>query len=381
MVASTLGIADENSVFDQLEEEGDEFPDPLSGAHLALADEYKASQKPMHPWAKTMYKEGLSFNGNERSHLWLGTGGGAFLDLSSTAGGDSPLDGRSAVAADFDGDGDLDLFIHNLQRARHQLYRNEVGGRSLELRLVARQSQWEAIGAEVTVEGPRGPVTQVLARGGGFESCSPPELVFGLGSAPEAAVTVRWPSGFVQKLGPLSPGRYRVTEGEDGVSSLPMAGTRLPDPWPPGLKLGLGAKLPELVLEDESGAPLHVDPAEEAQGGRLLIAFWASFCGPCRGELGLLARLDAREDTTVLPISVDVPADRPAALALLKELAPGLRPRFLTLDEESNRGMDELIDLMRLPVPTTLEVDAEGRVRAIHRGPLEDPGEAVPSGR
>ena len=41
----------------------------------------------MHPWARTMYREGFSFNGNERSHLWLADGG-ALVDLSDTAGGE-----------------------------------------------------------------------------------------------------------------------------------------------------------------------------------------------------------------------------------------------------------------------------------------------------
>ena len=47
MVATSIGIADEESVFAQLG-----GGDPLSGAHLALEDEFQAAQDELHPWAR-----------------------------------------------------------------------------------------------------------------------------------------------------------------------------------------------------------------------------------------------------------------------------------------------------------------------------------------
>lgn len=364
-----MGLAEEDSVFEELQPVDGQLPDPLSGDHLKLAEAFEASQEPMHPWARTMYREGLSFNGNERSHLWLGGPGGSLVDLSRTAGADSSLDGRAAIAADLDADGDLDLLVHNVQRTRHEVFRNEVRGQALELRLRATDSQWEAIGAEVIVDGPAGPVAQVLARGAGFASCAPPALVFGLGGGDPARVTVRWPSGRVQDLGPLGPGRFEVVEGVEVPSPLARRGTPLPDPWPPGLKLGVGARVPELILADAEGSPVRVDPSLAAEGGRLVLAFWASYCAPCRGELAHLAELDAREGTRVLAISVDVPADRSAAAALAAELAPGLTPLFLSMEGAENEGrLDELIDLLRLPVPTAVEVGPDGRILAVLQG-------------
>ncbi|MDA1266257.1 MAG: ASPIC/UnbV domain-containing protein [Planctomycetota bacterium] len=373
MVASTLGVADEDSVFAVLEVDGDELPDPLSGAHLALREEFEASQQPLHPWARAMYREGFSFNGNERSHLWLSSGDQGLVDLSDTAGADSPLDGRAAIGADFDGDGDLDLFVHNLQRSRHQVFRNELSNaesRSLGVRLRATSGQWEAIGAEVTVAHGDTRTSQVLARGAGFASCGPSELLFGLGGAPDGRVLVRWPGGAVEDFGALAPGRYRLCEGTAKAQEEPCVRGPMPDPWPPGMKLGAGDEVPRLDLLDPEGQAVSLDP-RQADGRRLLIAFWASYCSPCRAELSALEDLAQAGGHRVVVVSVDVPRDRDRARELVRAGAPSVELTFLPADadpeDDAAPGLDAVIDLMRLPVPTSLEVGADGRVLALHR--------------
>ncbi len=52
---------------------------------------------------------GFSFSGYERDQLMLNLGEGKFLDISGVSGMDSITDGRGAVFADFDNDGDLDV--------------------------------------------------------------------------------------------------------------------------------------------------------------------------------------------------------------------------------------------------------------------------------
>ena len=60
---------------------------------------------------KLMFGQGFSFSGYERDPLFLNLGNRKFVDISGCSGIDSVTDGRAGVFADFDNDGDLDVFI------------------------------------------------------------------------------------------------------------------------------------------------------------------------------------------------------------------------------------------------------------------------------
>ena len=136
-------------------------------------------------------------SGNERNRLFLNDGSGTFQDVSDISGADALEDGRAVVAADFDGDGDNDLFVHNSQLERHLYFENKTApvGRPLKVRLRATSSQYEAIGSEVTLVDGKNRVTQIMARGNGFLTCTPPELIFGVTTRGPATLDVRWPDG------------------------------------------------------------------------------------------------------------------------------------------------------------------------------------------
>src|SRR5688500_14544176 len=74
-----------------------------------------------------MFGEGFSFSGYERDPLYLNTGAKKFVDISGVSGIDSITDGRAGVFADFDNDGDLDVFMTVIQGQSHHLFRNNVG--------------------------------------------------------------------------------------------------------------------------------------------------------------------------------------------------------------------------------------------------------------
>jgi hypothetical protein len=82
-----------------------------------------------------MFGQGFSFSGYERDPLYLNLGGKKFTDISGISGIDSITDGRGGVFADFDNDGDLDVFSTTIQNQAHLLFRNNVGQDSNYLRI------------------------------------------------------------------------------------------------------------------------------------------------------------------------------------------------------------------------------------------------------
>ncbi|MDP6940747.1 MAG: CRTAC1 family protein [Planctomycetota bacterium] len=150
--------------------------------------------------------EGRSFSGYERDKFWLNQGMDGFLDLSDISGTDAVGDGRAVIAADFDDDGDLDLFLNEMQLNRFHLLRNDIQETPtgfLKVQLQATTGQYQAVGAEVVVQTPEGPCSQVLALGSGYMSCNPPELIFGLGESESAQVEVLWPGGHRESFGEI----------------------------------------------------------------------------------------------------------------------------------------------------------------------------------
>jgi thiol-disulfide isomerase/thioredoxin len=322
-----------------------------------------------------IYEDGLSFSGSERDKIWISRGPGkGFADLSDLSGADDPNDGRAVVAADFDDDGDVDLFVHNIQRERHKLFRNDAvepgaaGSGFLKIKLRGTQAAHEAIGAIVIVKGPHGPTAQVLSRGAGFVSSQSDELVFGLGSLEQADVEVVWPGGHRESFGALPAGSRCVLVEGTGQSEPYKAQPRpLPDPLPPGLLLEEGQMLPSLTLVDADGNAATLDATELADGKTLFLNLWASYCPPCVAEIPDLQALEDAGEVNVVGVSVDAPTSREKASRLLEKRG-GRYPSFYL--GTGGTGLEQLVDLERLPIPTTLVITPEGRIDTILRGPL-----------
>jgi hypothetical protein len=124
--------------------------------------------------------------------------------------------GRGAAFADYDNDGDLDVFIMNLD-GPCALLRNDCchGTGWLGLRLVGTQANRDAVGARARVVA--GDLTQISQRKGayGYLCTHDPRLHFGLGEHGEAdRVEVTWPSGEVEVVENVAAGQVlTITEG------------------------------------------------------------------------------------------------------------------------------------------------------------------------
>ncbi|MEM7261213.1 MAG: hypothetical protein AAF488_04425, partial [Planctomycetota bacterium] len=135
VVASTLTEAEEASTVESVERA------KIEGERVG-SDRYKDNHMAM------IFREGLSFSGFERNKVFFGVdGGNGYADLSDVSGADTEADARATIAADFDDDGDADLFVNAIQRDAHYLFRNDVGdgGNFIKLRLTATAGAPSAI--------------------------------------------------------------------------------------------------------------------------------------------------------------------------------------------------------------------------------------------
>ncbi len=167
----------------------------------------------------------------EPNILFHNTGGGIFTDVTDSAGVGNLGKGHGATFADYDGDGDLDLYapIGGAMfgdRQPNSMYRNNGSSHHwLKIRLVPRQSNPDAIGVRLAATTTYGTIHRAVAGGTGFGSMNDPVVLFGLGAATEVqTLVVRWPRGAEQRLTHLPGNRLvTITEGRDTEHSVPTA--------------------------------------------------------------------------------------------------------------------------------------------------------------
>jgi hypothetical protein len=142
--------------------------------------------------------------------------GRRFADVGSAWGLDRVGVSYGAVTADFDNDGDLDLVVNNAD-APLSIYRNHAGGQSVRIELRGTVSNKFGVGATVTCEAGGRKQAAYLTLARGWLSALEPAVHFGLGNAESVdALTVKWPSGKVQRLEQLAANHvYTITEPAD----------------------------------------------------------------------------------------------------------------------------------------------------------------------
>jgi hypothetical protein len=187
---------------------------------LITANGHVVDNRPRFPWMMPL-------------QLLLGSPGGRFTDVSDRAGAPfHPMHlGRGLAVGDLDHDGRLDV-VAVVQNEPVVYLHNESGrtGHSIMFQLEGTESNRDAVGARVAVScGGRVKVAQRFG-GGSYQSASDPRLHFGLADARRVdSVEVRWPSGQVDRLGPLDgDAAYRLVEGSK--AALPLEGWSKPAP-------------------------------------------------------------------------------------------------------------------------------------------------------
>ncbi len=230
--------------------------------------------------------------------LYLNNGDGTFTDISEGSGIDDDERGRSSVHADYDGDGDVDLFLVNYG-GPSRLFRNEntSGNHWLIVDLEGRVSNRDGVGAKVKVKTLDG-VEQVqeLHSGSSLGGGDDLALHFGLGdNFIVESMTVEWPSGIVQTIqfGGVDQ-RFKIVEAG-------MRVTVTPTEWP-------------LKIPAEGGSFTYTVRLGNYTNTSQTVDVWTILTGPNDVSItrGPVARTLDPDEVTELTITQNVPASAPS---------------------------------------------------------------------
>lgn len=150
--------------------------------------------------------------------LYWNRGDGQFHDLSGAAGEGilTPHASRGIAVADLDNDGSMEIVVVNMHEAPSLLKSSAAPGNSVLIEALTASGR-HAIGARVVVTvGAKKQVNEV--RSGGYHiSQGDLRVHFGLGTAAQAELTIRWPDGKLQPLGPVPANHWITVQQGKGI--------------------------------------------------------------------------------------------------------------------------------------------------------------------
>lgn len=150
------------------------------------------------------------------SRMYLNDGTANFVDIASTCGMDDAGQGRGVVHGDFDGDGDQEIVLINC-REKHVYYRNDLSGDGTNAITLDFDTSAVAdlapngFGTRVQINSASTSQLRYLDGGSNYLSQSELNVHAGIGSDPDADITIMWANGDVTNLVGVQPGRYTIT--------------------------------------------------------------------------------------------------------------------------------------------------------------------------
>ena len=174
------------------------------------------------------YGETLNNLGTTHPNYYFGNNGdNTFDDLGATHNFSDSTRGRTSIIADYDNDGDLDVFIVNYD-SLSQFKQNNLsnGNHYLKIDLVGVISNRDGIGAKIEIETPDGVHQYAETRSGSsLGGGDSPYTHFGLGSNDSiVSIRVNWPSGIEQVIENIVADTFIVIVEEE---LLPVEGISL----------------------------------------------------------------------------------------------------------------------------------------------------------
>ena len=164
----------------------------------------------------------------EPNVLFRNMGDGTFADVTATSGTGSLGKGHGSTFADFDQDGDLDLYAglgghYDADVWPNILYRNDGPTHHyIEVELIGTRANRNGLGARVTAHAAGRQISAVRQSGFGFGTSNGPALHLGLGSATRVdSLHVQWPGGTLQRFFDLPINcSIRIVESDKAQKSV-----------------------------------------------------------------------------------------------------------------------------------------------------------------
>lgn len=155
----------------------------------------------------------------DTSRAFISNGDGTFENQANALGIDDSDQGRGAVCADFDRDGDIDIFLWaNEGPNAGRLFRNDQSENNhLVVKLRGLPPNIEAAGARIRATIGNETQLREISIGSNYISQNPTEQHFGIGIASQVdSLVVEWPDGTMSDMG-IVQGNQRIVIDHPGL--------------------------------------------------------------------------------------------------------------------------------------------------------------------
>jgi hypothetical protein len=153
----------------------------------------------------------------EPNHLYQGQGGTRFAPVAGGGEANQSVGtSRGAAFGDLDNDGDVDV-VYMDRDGRTKLLMNNAKGHWIGFRMLDKRGD-EVPGAVVGVTHQGKTAWRLADPAYSYLASNDPRAHFGLGTSAEIeGITVRWPSGIVEKFDALATGAYHILREGRGL--------------------------------------------------------------------------------------------------------------------------------------------------------------------